>query len=300
MDFNLKVLFADRQIETTDEIIETIVKDLKHKDNDIIEVYNYYLPFFYNSQSPFTMKNKYDLVRKSINESSIAKKRKNEILEVFKIHTNIFNYMNVLQHEKAKERLNDKKEFSEDSYFENMKYVKNLIENKDFDTIRINRQEDDYLLANLSAVYFALATGRRSFEIFKTLDLYKVGKTMFYRGIAKKRDDEEIDFAAFTLDEDYQFLKKCLENVRKYYKVDEFDNKRFNQTYQNAWNKFIKNILKDENISYSLIRDMYANVAIKNLNKDNLDTEIFRKLVLSHQDTMMSATDYYRKTKLVD
>lgn len=76
MDFNLKVLFADRQIETTDEIIEAIVKDLKHKDNDIIEVYNYYLPFFYNSQSPFTMKNKYDLVRKSINESSIAKKKK--------------------------------------------------------------------------------------------------------------------------------------------------------------------------------------------------------------------------------
>lgn len=300
MDFNLKVLFADRQIETTDEIIEAIVKDLKHKDNDIIEVYNYYLPFFYNSQSPFTMKNKYDLVRKSINESSIAKKRKNEILEVFKIHTNIFNYMNILQHEKAKERLNDKKEFSEDSYFENMKYVKNLIENKDFETIRINRQEDDYLLANLSAVYFAMATGRRSFEIFKTLDIYKVGKTMFYRGIAKKRDDEEIDFAAYPLDEDYQFLKKCLENIRKYYKVDEFDNKRFNQTYQNAWNKFIKNLLKDENISYSLIRDMYANVAIKNLNKDNLDIEIFRKLVLSHQDTMMSATDYYRKTKIVD
>lgn len=181
-----------------------------------------------------------------------------------------------------------------------MKYVKNLIENKDFETIRINRQEDDYLLANLSAVYFAMATGRRSFEIFKTLDIYKVGKTMFYRGIAKKRDDEEIDFAAYPLDEDYQFLKKCLENIRKYYKVDEFDNKRFNQTYQNAWNKFIKNLLKDENISYSLIRDMYANVAIKNLNKDNLDIEIFRKLVLSHQDTMMSATDYYRKTKIVD
>lgn len=300
MDFNLKVLFADRQIETTEEIIETIVKDLKHKDSDLIEVYNYYLPFFFNSQSPFTMKNKYDLVRKEISDSSIAKKKKEECLKVFKLHTNIYNYMNVLQNEKAKERLNDKKEFSEDSYFENMKYVKKLIEDKAFDSIRINRQEDDYLLANLSAVYFAMATGRRSFEIFKTLDLYKVGKTMYYRGIAKKRDDEEIDFAAYPLDEDYQFLKKCLENVRKYYKVDEFDNKRFNQTYQNAWNKFIKSLLKDENISYSLIRDMYSNVAIKNLNKDNLDNEIFRKLVLSHQDTMMSATDYYRKTKLVD
>lgn len=300
MDFNLKVLFSDKQIETTEEIIETIVKDLKHKDSDLIEVYNYYLPFFFNSQSPFTMKNKYDLVRKGISDSSIAKKRKEECLRVFKLHTNIYNYMNVLQHEKAKERLNDKKEFSEDSYFENMKYVKNLIENKDFETIRINRQEDDYLLANLSALYFAMVTGRRSFEIFKTLDLYKVGKTMYYKGIAKKRDDEEIDFAAFPLDDDYHFLKKCLENIRKYYKVDEFDNKRFNQTYQNAWNKFIKSLLKDENISYSLIRDMYANVAIKNLNKDNLDVEIFRKLVLSHQDTMMSATDYYRKTKLVD
>lgn len=300
MDFNLKVLFADRQIETTDEIVEAIVKDLKHRDSDIIEVYNYYLPFFFNSQSPFTMKNKYDLIRKSISDSSIAKKRKEECLRVFKIHTNIYNYMNILQNEKAKERLNDKKEFSEDSYFDNMKYVKNLILDKDFDSIRVNRQEDDYLLANLSALYFALATGRRSFEIFKTIEISKIGKTVYYKGIAKKRDDEEIEFTAFPLDEDYHFLKKCLENVRKYYKVDEFDNKRFNQTYQNAWNKFIKSLLKDENISYSLIRDMYANVAIKNLNKDNLDIEIFRKLVLSHQDTMMSATDYYRKTKIVD
>ena len=300
MEINLKMLFADRGLEKQDEIFEAIIKDLKNKNTDIIECYSYFLPFFYSSNSPFTMKNKYDEFKKYLFDSSIAKSRKEDILKVFKVHTNTYNYMNNLQNEKAKNRLNDKKEFSEATYFDNMQYIKNLILNKDFESIRINRQEDDYLLANLSALYFALATGRRSFEIFKTIEISKIGKTMYYKGIAKKRDDEEIEFTAFPLDEDYHFLKKCLENVRKYYKVDEFDNKRFNQTYQNAWNKFCKTILKDENISYSTIRDMYANVAIKQLNKDGLDTEIFRKLVLSHQDTMMSATDYYRKTKLVD
>ena len=300
MEFNLKVLFAEKGVEKQEEIIEAMVKDLKYKDSDIIEIYSYYLPFFFNSNSPFTMKNKYDEVRKAINESSIAKKRKVEILKVFRPAPNTYFYMNKLQDINIVEKLNNKKEFTLDSYLENMQYVKKLIEDKDFDSIRINRQEDDYLLANLSAVYFALATGRRSFEIFKTIEISKIGKTVYYKGIAKKRDDEEIDLAAYPLDEDYHFLKKCLENVRKYYKVDEFDNKRFNQTYQNAWNKFVKNLLKDENISYSTIRDMYSDVAIKKLNSNNIDEEKFRKIVLSHQDTMMSTTDYYRKTKLVD
>ena len=300
MEINLKLYFSDKGLEKKDEIIESIVKDLKHKDTDISEAYSYYLPYFFNSNSPFTMKNKFDEVRKAISESSIAKKRKDECLKIFKIHSALFSYMNNLQNESAKERLNDKLEFSEATYLSNMEYVKNLILNKDFDSIRNNSQTDEYILANLSALYFALATGRRSFEIFKTVELYKVGKTMYFKGLAKKRDNEEIDFVAFALDDDYHFLKKCLENIRKYYDVESFDNKRFNSSYSESWNKFIRTVLNDKNISYSLIRDMYSNVAIKQLNKDNLDTEIFRKLVLSHQDTMMSATDYYRKTKITE
>lgn len=300
MEFNLKLYFSDKGLEKKEEIIESIVKDLKHKDSDIHEVYSYYLPFFFNTNSPFTMKNKYEETRKAINESSIAKKKKEDILKVFKINSSLFNYMNLIQNENAKTRLNDKIEFSETTYLSNMEYVKNLILNKDYDSIRSGTQTDDYLLANLSALYFVLATGRRSYEIFRTVEISKIGKTMYYKGIAKKRDDEEIELVAYPLDEDYQFLKKCLENIRKYYKVDEFDNKRFNSAYSESWTKFARNVLKDEKISYSTIRDMYSNVAINQLNKNNLDTEIFRKLVLSHQDTMMSATDYYRKTKIVD
>ena len=299
MEFNLKMLFSEKGVEKQNEILESIVKDLKRKDSDIIEVYNYYLPFFYNSNSPYTMKNKYDEVRKAITDSSIAKAKKSEILKVFRPAPNTYFYMNKLQDIAIIEKLNNKREFTLDSYLENMQYIKNLIINKDFEALKTNRQEDDYLLANLSALYFALATGRRSFEIFKTVELSKVGKTMYYKGLAKKRDNEEIELTAYPLDEDYQFLKKCLENIRKYYKTEDFDNKRFNSTYQDAWNRFCKKTLKDDKISYSTIRDMYSDVAIQTLNKDDIDEVKFRKIVLAHQDSMMSATDYYRKTKLV-
>ena len=54
MEFNLKLYFSDKSLEKKEDIVESIVKDLKHKDSDIHEVYSYYLPFFFNSDSPFS------------------------------------------------------------------------------------------------------------------------------------------------------------------------------------------------------------------------------------------------------
>lgn len=287
------------EFENAEVFYEEITRRLKHKDCNIIEMYNYIMPWLWGNDSIFSVKNKYAELRKHIENSTIGKKRKEELLEAFKIHTNTYKYLLSIQNEKAKDRLNNTLEFSEDSYFDNMQKVKSIIENKDFDSIRNNRQGNDYLLANLSALYFAMATGRRPWEIFSTIEISKIGKTVYYKGLAKKRDNEEVEFIAFPLEEDYHFLKKCLENVRKYYTEKNLDNKQFNQGVQQTWNKFAKNILGDTNVSYSVIRSMYSEIAVKNLNKDNLDKEIFRRLVLSHAETVMSATDYYRKTKVV-
>lgn len=290
----------NNEYANSEELYSEITRKLRHKDCDVVEMYNYIMPWLWGNDSIFTVKNKYAELRDYIEKSTIAKKRKEQLLEVFKIHSNTYRYLLAVQNEKAKDRLNNALEFSEDSYFDNMKKVKSIIENKDFDTIRVNRQENDYLLANLSALFFAMATGRRPWEIFKTVEISKVGKIVYYKGLAKKRDDIELEFIAFPLEEDYHFLKKCLENVRKYYEGKDIDNKKFNQGIQQTWNKFAKYILGDEKVSYSVIRSMYSEIAVKNLNKDNLDKEIFRRLVLSHAETVMSATDYYRKTKLVD
>ncbi len=292
-------LYQDEEFKNSDELLEDIVKKLRHKDCDLFELYNYIMPWLWGNDSIFSVKNKYASLRNAIEHSTIGKARKDKFLEVFKIHPNTYKYLLKVQNENMKNRINDSLEFSKDSYLENMQKVKNIIVNKDFDTIRVNRQKNDYLLANLSALYFAMATGRRPWEIFQTVEISKVGKTVYYKGLAKKRDNEEVEFIAFPLDEDYHFLKKCLENVRKYYSDKDMDNKKFNQGVQQTWNKFAKYILDDKKVSYSVIRSMYSEIAVETQNKDNLDKEIFRRLVLSHAETVMSATDYYRKTKAV-
>jgi len=299
MKLEIADIYSEDEILKSEDLLDEVVRKLRKKDCDLFEVYNYILPYLWGSESIFTIKNKYGDLKKAIENSSIAAGRKKKFIKAFSIHPNTHLYMNKVAEKNAENRLNNKEEFSVESYIENMKKVKSIIEKKDFDSIRVNRQENSYLLANLSALYFCLATGRRPFEIFKSLDLIKVGKTIFYKGLAKKRDSEEIDYKAFPLDDDYQFLKKCLENIRKYYQIDNFDNKKFNQGVQQTWNKFAKYILEDKNISYSKIRSMYSEVALKKLNVDNLDNEMFRKLVLAHTDIVMSASDYYRKTKAI-
>ena len=285
------------KVEKVEDIYSNILQDLKPTDSNEIEIYNKYLLFFWSTEtSLYTVRNKYTKIRELIKKSRFSKARKEKYLEVFKMNESLHTALNEKTIENTKDKLNDKVVFKIDTYFSKMQEIKHLITAKDFKNIRINRQTDEYLLANLSAVYLAMATGRRMWEIAKTLELSKKGKTVFYAGLIKKRDIEDM-YEAFVLDDDYHFLKKCLENVRKYYTLENYDNSRFNNNYQKVWNKFVKDILDDKKMSYSIIRDMYTDVAISKLNINGEDEELFRAKVLAHETTRLSASSHYKKTK---
>ena len=240
-----------------------------------------------------------------IKKTRIRQEKKQDILKILTLNEKMFSFLNKGSNEDLKEKINNKKIFNKDHYLKEMGNIKNLILNKGKDFKKINRQEDDYILANLSASYIAMNTGRRSYEIFKTLDLIKNGKTTFYKGLTKKKDEEkkEAKYKAYILDDDYKTLKLALKYIRKYYSktFETLDNKKFNQNYATNINKFLKNqVLNDfdEKINYSTIRDMYSNIAIELFKPEEMDEELFRNIVLSHEleNTTLGLSAHYRKS----
>jgi deoxyxylulose-5-phosphate synthase len=225
---------------------------------------------------------------------------------MFTLDNTFFTYINQSSNENLKERINDKKEFSEKEYQNKIKQIKTIIKNKGAGFKTINRQSSDYVLANLSAIYIALVTGRRMYEIFKTLDIVKNGKTTFFIGLLKKDDEKKDDkYKAYLLDDDFKFIKLCLKTVRGYYEevLKDFDNRRFNNSYRGSINKFLKQVMADDetinNVTYATLRDMYTDIAIKKFKPDNMDDELFRNVVLSHEleDIKLGLSASYRKTK---
>lgn len=294
---NNEVLNGVFNVSKNEEIYDLIMADIKKKELSEVEILNKYLLFFWNPDTSLhSVRNKYTNIRKYINESRIALKRKKDFLEVFSIPTNVLNLLNARNGENTMKRIENKVAFGADDYIEKMNATKEIIKSKDFSSVRVNRQTDDYVLANLSAIYIAMNTGRRTFEIFKTLEVSKLGKTTYYGGLIKKRgESEEEKFEAHLLDDDYKFLKSCVENIREYYKFEDIDNPKFNNNYQTNLNKFVSRYF-GEKLTYSKLRDMYVAVSKKLYLKDGEDENHFISKILNHK-AYVSTQDHYKKTK---
>jgi len=285
------------------EIHKLIISDLKNKELTMNYIYNRYLPFLWHRNdneaniSLYTVRNKYQKLRDLIKKTRLPRIRKDEALLTFSISKELTAYLNNNSDEKAKEKLNNKLIFSIENYKKELERFKNIMINKDFSSFKINNQTKDYLLAQVSAIYVLFNTGRRMFEIAKTLEVSKSGKTVYYHNLIKKRAENEEKYKAFLIDNDYKSLKKALQNIRKYYDFSDIDNQTFNNNYQKNFNNFLKKNSLFDNISYSKIRDMYTDVALQIYLKEGEDEAIKRSEILAHKPIKLSATDRYKKTK---
>ncbi len=300
------------------EIHENIIYDLKNNKTCISAIYNKYIPFLWQpSKSKITtVRNRYSKLRLTIEENPILSiKRKKEALEVFKIDSNLTIYINNTSDSRAKEVINNKVEFSIKGYKEVLNYVKESILSNSFDRLRIvtirdkqtgkdklvsSGRKEDYILAQYSAVYLAYCTGRRPYEIAKTLKVSKYGTTTYFQNLAKKGDSNK-KFKAYFIDNDYQFIKKCVKIVKEWANLDNLSNTQFNDGKAKTLRTNMKIILSDfkewENIDYKTIRDLYSDVAINMYIREKEDEELLRLNVLAHEPRKLSATDRYRKTK---
>lgn len=282
------------------EVILKMVKDLKDSVS-IIEVYNKYLPFLWQQDTSFyTVRNKYQDVKEELNNTKMKKAKKEELLKLFTLDETFFNLLNKNTKINNDEKVQEQKIFSIDTYLETVERVKKDFLSNDFERFKYRnsvylKRSDEYIKSQLGAIYLALVTGRRQAEIFISLNISKFGKKVFFDDLLKKREGQETRIEAFLIDEDYQTAKEAINTIRDNYKLQ--DPKDMNNIKKSV-NTFLKEYLNDEEISYSLIRDMYVKVAIETLKPNNMADEYFKALILGHDTGERSRLgSHYDKTR---
>lgn len=250
-----------------------------------------YVPYFWLESSIYTVRNRYTSVRKLIKESDI--KFIDLALEIFKLGEAVGGSTV----EATKHRELEKKTVSFDivTFKNDILLLRSKIENKAFNFT--NGQSQKQVLANLSIIYLAFVTGRRFFEIIKNLEVLKSeDNQIVFKGLAKKRDSESFS-KGFILD-DFEAVLKMINNVRAYY--DDFTKdmtaQQINASYSKTLNNFLKKELMQDDITFHTLRERYAEICEIEFNKGQIDKDVFRTYVLSH-DIDTSASEFYKKQK---
>lgn len=300
MAIDRKDIMSMYGVNTNKEVIINLVSELKAGGN-IFAIYNKYLPFLWQTEtSLYTVRNKYQEVKEEITNSKIKKSLKAEYLNLFTLDESFFNLLNKSTKINNDEKVQDQQIFSIENYMKTIEKVKKDFLSNDFEKFKFRngvflRREDDYIKSQLGAIYLALVTGRRQAEIFITLDITKHGKKVFFDDLLKKREGQETRIEAFLIEDDYKTAKEALNVIRAKYKLS--DPKAMNNV-KGSINTFIKEYFEDENISYSLIRDMYVKVAIDKLKPQNMADEYFKSLILGHDTGDRSKlSSHYDKTR---
>lgn len=277
----------------TGEIIAEIVSTFKKADAaEYFGIYNRYLPFLWGDRSLYTVRNLYQDVLKEVGAQKIAKGKRDAIVAVFTLTTEFFTALNIASQQKEIERMNDKTEFSIEAYLTIMQTIKDGIKAKKYKGKGAG--SDAQAMANAMMVYVAMATGRRFFEIIKTVDLIKEKKELFFSGLAKKGDNEEL-FPAVLLDDDVQFIKKCLIHIRETFNTENMDSKQINSKFSGIVNKAVVKLV-GEGVSMHTLRERYAEICVQTKRPEQIDENLFRDFVLSHE-TKLTAGDFYKAQK---
>ena len=289
-----KILDTLYETSMSSTIEDMIIKDFKKckSDEDFYKTYNRYIPFLWVESSIYTVRDRYSNVKNLVKDSRFSKAKKELLLNnVLVFDEKIYDVLN--EASKNREDKKEVKEFSIDDYFKTIELLKNKIQNKDFQVL--NGQTEKSVLANLSMFYLAFVTGRRFYELIKTLNIVKRGGKVYFDGLAKKRDEKDDIKLGFVLDDDYSFVKKALKNIRNYYGdiVEDVDSKSINAKYSKNISRALK---KYVDATFHQIREQYAEVCEEKYNKGMIDKDLFKAFVLGHE-VNVDATQFYKGAK---
>lgn len=288
----MKELFGSR---SNGEIISDMITEFKRSDDaGYIAIYNKYLPFFWVDRSPWTARNLYQAALKELAGAKIAKAKKETIKKFLSLDTSFFMALNKqVQEKEIATQINDKTEFSVDEFLSKMVALKEAIKNKEIKGHGV--QSDAYATANAMAVYVAMATGRRVYEILSSVSIIKDRSGTYFTGLAKKGENED-RFVAVLLDDDYHFIQKCLKTLRETLGSAGMTADETNAKFSRILPRAARKLLNEEEITMHTLRERYAEVCVLTKKPEDMDAEMFRELVLGHE-VKLKASDFYKGQK---
>jgi len=241
-------------------------------------------------------------------------------LEMFSVPADVYERIKKADTEKVLEKIDSKETFDVEQIKRTMSQLKGFIqqsqavdsmakglsrevhpeEYKQHGIPIAKQQTVQQARAYLYASYLALATGRRNTEILKSLELVKKRNVWYYKGLTKKGlPDTEIK--AISLDNDFDFLKGLIAQIRKDVNTEKLTNQEVNSKYNHVFNRSFKRIT-GLNYTFHDAREIYAEIAYLDFgNKKGTEREEqdFKADILGHEidKDRLVATDHYRTKK---
>jgi len=278
---------------------------------DTIRVVAKYIPYCWmGARKINTVKRYYTDMRNVIKD--VADQWQDLALELFSIPAEVYDRLNEADKKKVLEKIDTKETFDVTQIKNVISQLKHNIET--VQSLGAKATEEDYknngvpiakqqkvsqARSYLYATYIALVTGRRNTEILKTLELVKKKNVWYYKGLSKK-GSEGVEIEAVSLDDDFNFLKGLIAQIRKDVDTKELSHQQVNSKYNHIFNRSFKRIT-GTNFTFHDAREIYAEIAYLDFGKDK-GTEReeidFKSDILGHEidkDRLVSTEHYMTK-----
>ena len=258
--------------------------------------------FLYYNTSDSSLKSRSLLMRKSLEKAGI--KEDSVAYTILSLPSGFYKLLNQKAQNKVIEKLENKDSDNIDFVSETEKLLDylvnkiNTISEKDIGNNTTLEKQQAYL----KLFVIALATGRRQVEILKSLTINKKGEMAIYRGLAKKKKNDEFEVTAPIL-YNISIIKSYLKDVRKEFDTENMDNRKINQKYSGIINKaFEKYITSNENFEWlkgkgvHFLRAMYAETCYLKFGIDK-EKDVYMQKILGHEIIVPGVKNYQAKMR---
>lgn len=304
----VKIFYGVSTLKEVREMFKTDLLNCNEK-KDVALTVTKYIPYCWmGGRKINTVKRYYTDLRNVIKD--VNDQYQEFALELFSIPSDVYERLSEADKKKVLEKLDNKETFdvsqiqnTMDELKDYIKIAQNLGEAATAEDLKgagipiAKQQKPSQARAYLYASYLALATGRRNTEILKSLELVKKRNVWYYKGLTKK-GLPDMEVKAVALDEDFDFLKGLISQIRKDVDTTKLSNQEVNSKYNHVFNRSFKRIT-GLNYTFHDAREIYAEMAYLKLgNKKGTEREEqdFKADILGHEidKDRLIATDHYR------
>ena len=279
----------------TREIYPILIKEGKAVKtiNDTCKFASRWVFFLVYDSAVHSIKNR----SKEIRDLLIENKLEN-LVDIFKIESAIYGLLKQNYKDKVKEDL--KVSNNSDDKFNHLEFAKSKIAElqkriKDKDTkLLSNSANEESEMFYIKLFLLAISTGRRQIELLKNLEISKKKDLAIFKGLSKKRDENDFICEAPLLIDIFE-AKKLLSDVREYlakYGIENLNanqiNSKFNGRIGNALKRYIGNY------TFHYLRSCYAHACFEMYGGGEDKTLYFQK-ILGHKEEILPAFAYTSK-----
>lgn len=277
------------------EIYPNLIKEAKAVKtiNDTCKFSSKWVFFLVYDSAIHTIKNRSKEIRDLLIENNLE-----NLVDIFKIEGAIYGLLKNNYKDKVKEDLkvsnNSENNLNHlDFASKTIAKLRKMINEKDI-KLSSNSSNEESEMFYLKLFLLAIATGRRQIELLKNLEISKKKELAVFKGLSKKRDENDFVCEARILIDVFE-AKKLLSDIREYlakYNVENMNanqiNSKFNGRIGNALKRYLGNY------TFHFLRSCYAH-SVYELYGEGEDRTLYFQKILGHKEEILPAFAYTSK-----